>query len=273
MIFEDKNTSWDEPEVGGGEDHTAEAGNDSSPLMEEYNTWSKALKKTITALKKKRTSLESELQKAEALEDTVGRAQLLVSNLYLFTPGVKTATVQDWENDGVDVELTLNAKFSSANEEADALFAQARKLKRGSQVVQDLLDETSEAWELLQEVQLDLESACIDDQVDQGRLALVQDRLERSSRTTKFKVPAVIEEGSKSSGNKASNRKSKPDVGSPASNLRKLTSPGGCTVLVGRNRRGNENLSLSIARGDDIWMHSRGCPGKIFGSPIEPMSC
>jgi hypothetical protein len=52
-----------------------------------------------------------------------------------------------------------------------------------------------------------------------------------------------------------------PKVGTPASNLRKRQSPGGCTVMVGRNRRGNEHLSLTIGRGNGIWMHSRGCPG------------
>jgi hypothetical protein len=259
------NLSWDEPEV----EERVKDGEDSDvgenfPLMDEYQAWSKALQNSITALKKKRRSLESEMQKAEAVEDTTARAQLLVSNLYLFTPGVKTATVQDWENDGTDVELALNDKYDTASAEADALFAQVRKLKRGSKVVKDLMDQTSDAWDLLQDLQMDLDSACSDNEIDQGRLALVQDRLERSSRTTSFKKPNPPEEGLKVSSKKSSSRQSKPDIGSPASNIRKLTSPGGCIVLVGRNRRGNERLSLSIARGNDIWMHSRGCPGESF---------
>jgi predicted ribosome quality control (RQC) complex YloA/Tae2 family protein len=258
--LEENNTSWDEPDleetVNNEEDETV-----SSPLMEEYQIWSGALQNTIKALGKKRNSLQSEYDKAQGVEDTVARAQLLVSNLYLFTPGVKTATVQDWENDCVDVELTLNLKYDSANAEADALFAQARKLKRASQIVKELLEETADAWDLLQEAQIDLESACVENEVEQGRLALVQDRLERSSRTTNFQIPSPSEQGSKSR-TKSNRQPSKPNIGSPQSNIRKLMSPGGCIVLVGRNRRGNENLSLSIARGNDIWMHSRGSPGK-----------
>lgn len=260
--LEQKNTaSWDEPDVE-DDDEFEEEEEDESPLLQEYEDWSKALENAVKALEKKRNSLQVEFEKAQGVEETVARAQLLVSNLYLFTPGVKTATVQDWENDGAEVELTLDPKYASANEEADALFTQARKLKRGSQIVKDLLDESEKAWELLSDAQADLESAYVDGEVDQGRLALVQDRLQRSSRTTKFQAPIPRDEQSEDSkSSKGNNRRSKPEIGTPQSNIRKLMSPGGCIVLVGRNRRGNEHLSLTIARGNDIWMHSRGCPG------------
>jgi hypothetical protein len=58
--------------------------------------------------------------------------------------------------------------------------------------------------------------------------------------------------------------------------VRKLTSPAGCTVWVGRNRRGNEYLSFQVARGSDVWMHARGSPGAHVvlqnrrGSQVEP---
>lgn len=32
-------------------------------------------------------------------------------------------------------------------------------------------------------------------------------------------------------------------------------------ILVGRNRKENELLSLTVARGADVWMHARGSPG------------
>jgi predicted ribosome quality control (RQC) complex YloA/Tae2 family protein len=254
-------SSWDELEVN--DEDAAE--DDSSPLLDEFQSWSTALDQAIESLRKKRRSLESELLKAQGVEDTVARGQLLVSNLYLFTPRVKSATVQDWENDGLEVELVLDSQYDSASAEADALFAKARKLKRGSKVVSDLLEQTADAWNLLQEAQVDLQSALDGNEVGHGRLALVQDRLTRSARATNFQIPSEADDSrssaTSSSSSNTNRRQSKPEIGTPASNLRKLQSPGGCTVLVGRNRRGNENLSLAIARGTDIWMHSRGCPG------------
>jgi hypothetical protein len=42
---------------------------------------------------------------------------------------------------------------------------------------------------------------------------------------------------------------------------REFASPRGVPILVGRNRRENEQLSLRIAREPDVWMHARGVPG------------
>jgi len=267
-----ESSTWDNEAGYEDEDDKSTDDNDSSMLLEEYTIWTKAVEKAARALGKKRKSLQSELKKAEGAESTAARAQLLVSNLYMFQDGVKTATVNDWENEGKEVELSLDAtgKYSSASEEADALFSLVRKLKRGSKIVAELLEETDEAWEILSEAELDLQSACGDDatsDIDEGRLAVVKERLMRTSRTTKFQVPTANEGANSSNGSKRngqngkSRRERKPELGTPASNVRKLMSPGGCIVLVGRNRRGNEHLSMSVARGNDIWMHSRGCPG------------
>lgn len=241
----------------------------STVLFEEHRIWSKAVEDSIKTLKKKRNSLQSELAKAEGAEKTAERAQLLVSNLYMFQGGVKSATVIDWENDDKEVELILDTeKYSSASDEANALFSLVRKLKRGSKIVANLLEETAAAWEILNEVESDLRSAMDErgEDVDEGRLALVKERLTYTLKTTRFKIPVAdgINKSSKATNSSSSQNKNrrekKPDLGTPASNVRKLISPGGCIVLVGRNRRGNEHLSLSVARGNDIWMHSRYVP-------------
>ena len=265
----DSYTSWEQEEEEDSSDDVLDKGvdaadeqlvngEDSSAVLEEYNLFMKAVQKAVQALKKKQASLQSEWEKAQSVEQTMARAQLLVSNLYLFpTPSVREATIQDWENDGNEVVLTLDPQYESASAEADALFDKARKLKRGSKVISELLEETEGALETLQDAQLDLESACNEDGcvvVEEGRFRLVQDRLQRTSKLTKFRLPTV-ETSSKQCG------KQQQRPASPYTNIRKLKSPGGCPVLVGRNRRGNEYLSFQVARGTDIWMHSRGCPG------------
>lgn len=42
---------------------------------------------------------------------------------------------------------------------------------------------------------------------------------------------------------------------------RQYESPGGFTVLVGRNNKQNDVLSHQIAKPGDVWMHVRGLPG------------
>jgi len=290
-------STWDDDDDGyedydndndnDNDESSIDGNDDSAALLEEYRTWTKAVEKAVTSLGKKRKSLQSELTKAEGAETTAAHAQLLVSNLYMFQDtGVTTATVNDWENDGKEVELTLDTtgKYNSASDEADALFSLVRKLKRGSKIVAKLLEETDAAWDILSEAKLDLQSAVRgsgddldtdddgdDDDIDEGRLAIVKERLIRSSRTTKFQAPTADDNnnGGKNNNSKRggggqngkNRREKKPELGTPASNVRKMMSPGGCIVLVGRNRRGNEHLSMTVARGNDIWMHSRGCPG------------
>jgi len=271
-----------------------------SALQLEHLAWSEALKEAVEALRRKRTSLENELGKAEQVEGMVKRANLITSNLYLFNvPGVMSATVIDWEattssasdNDNgddsqqqqepIEVELTLDPKYDgSASAEADALFEKAKKLKRGSKVVQALLDETSNALETLQEAAADLQSSVARAEtaaatVNEDRMRLVQDRLLRTSKSTGFEQPPPLQE------QPARRQRQQPAssllgsngravLGSPGSNVRKIALPGtrgggngetGGSILVGRNRRGNEYLSMSLAKPNDLWFHARGCPG------------
>jgi predicted ribosome quality control (RQC) complex YloA/Tae2 family protein len=42
---------------------------------------------------------------------------------------------------------------------------------------------------------------------------------------------------------------------------REYLSPGGLRVLVGRNSRQNDELTMRVANTSDVWMHARGVPG------------
>lgn len=44
----------------------------------------------------------------------------------------------------------------------------------------------------------------------------------------------------------------------------------GFTVVVGRNARANDRLSIRIARPNDIWMHAAGVPGSHVVVRVEP---
>ena len=236
---------------------------DESPSwLIEWRTWIQAAEQCRTNLESKQKSLHRELEKAQSVEATVQRATLLTSHLYLFTPGIKSATVQDWET-GQTLELTLNPSYESASQEVDALFQQARKLKRGSHKIVELLEETARAVQILDDILHDVSSLETENEVT---LRWLQDKLRKSSRVTTFVAPApnpLSAPGSSPKQPRPSrhSKQTSTTLGSPASNIRKLTTPAGCTILVGRNRRGNEYLSLSLAKGNDVWLHARSTPG------------
>lgn len=276
----DTNRSFEDEDDEDFENNDDEEDDATDMLLEEHDSWTKSIEKATQSMEKKQRALQSELEKAETVEQTVERAQLIVSNLYLFqnNPRASTVTVYDWENDGAEMELTLNPKYGSANEEAEALFERARKLRRGSVVVKNLLVETRNAFQILLDAKMDLESSRQGDEVvDVGRLRLVQDRLERTSKQTNFQHTETQQQNQRSPQRRKryqSKARSIMETG-----VRKLHSPGGCIVLVGRNRRGNEYLSLNAARGNDVWMHARGCPGAHVilqnrrGSPKPTEEC
>lgn len=257
-----------ETEDGIGDSISAEP--EVDPLLAEYQRWSRAVEKSISALQKKRASLEKELEKAERMQELQDRANRLKTNWHMFPAGVASATVKDWDT-GEDVVLTLDPEYDSVSDEVDALFAQAKKFKRGKQAVNKLLEQTCEALDGLLEMKGDLDSVASPPDtpsitVDGDLLPFIQDRLLRSTYFAPPQPDDDTAEGSntnnkKDHGRAASKKQRKPELGTPASNVRKLKSSAGCTILVGRNRRGNEYLSLGVARGDDIWMHARGSPG------------
>jgi predicted ribosome quality control (RQC) complex YloA/Tae2 family protein len=244
----------------------------SETLKAEYNRWSSAVDKAILALEKKLFSLEKEFLKAEQLETLQTRGQYLQSYRYMFTNEVQSVTVQDWDT-GEDVILTLDSNYDSIGDEIDAIFTETKKMKRGKKVVGTLMEQTVKAIDSMKGMKSDLDAALqpsIDaieiSTIDSHLLRSIQGRLMASAQTTNFKPPVTrSNEENKTSGNENSSKKSshasKPMLGTPSSNIRRVISPAGCTILVGRNRRGNEYLSLNLAKKKDIWMHARDIPG------------
>jgi len=241
-----------------------------------FQQLSASVQKTLENALSKQSALQRELEKAKSLEETMYRANLIISNLWQLPSGTERAVVQDWENDGKEIELILDGKkYSDFKEESDALFSAARKMKRGSAIVSGLLAEVEEAIQILQDSALDLEATQDeDDDIIQGRIELVLGRLERTASKTGF----VMQSSETGQLRKRRNPKSSTSTRAQPT-FRKFLSPNGCIVLVGRNRRDNEAICFQVAKGDDIWFHARGCPGAHVllqvrrGSPRPTEEC
>jgi predicted ribosome quality control (RQC) complex YloA/Tae2 family protein len=241
-------------------------GSEILDILSEFHAWQKSVEQAVVSLTKKKKSLQNELQKIENIQQLQARANIITTYMFMFTGGVRSVVVQDWEQGGAEVEITLNEKFDSASEEASAIYEQARRMKRGSQAVRPLLEATEIAMVSLFALQRDLNDALSvdDNQVDETKFREIQNKLMLSTKTSLFVPPTVHESKTQSTTKRPEKRhprQRKPNIGDPASNVRKIVSEAGNIILVGRNRRGNEYISLSLAKGQDIWMHARGTPG------------
>lgn len=217
----------------------------STPAAADDDAWLEAIVSARNSLERKAQSLQRESDKAQKAEELRQLADLWTSNLYLFQNGARSASA--WDLEGQPVQLTLEEEYSSASDYVASLYEQARKRSRAVSITEERLEETQRALERLEELRGDWEAVVID---NPSACRIVQDQLLQSASLTGFQAPQETPEVS----NKPKFQPQQPKVGSPASNVRKLTTPGGCVVLVGRNRRGNEYLTFQVARGNDVWM-------------------
>ena len=261
---DDDNNAYDDDDDDDNNDSSDQNHDKYDTEKVNENEFSQILQQSIFKCKesitKKRNSLQKEFDKAKNLEETMKRANLIISNLYQLPPGIERAMVQDWDQNGVEVELVFNTReYVSPQEEADALFVLARKMKRGSKIVEELLNESIESLQIIEDAEMDLDVAGD----DEGRLYMIEERLLRSSSKTGF----VMTENSESNGSKMTMKKSLKNQNTKNQSrryqpsFRRFRSPNGCVVLVGKNRRDNEAICFQVAKGNDIWMHARGQPG------------
>lgn len=188
----------------------------------------------------------------------------LRSTLTLFAPHKLFADVMDYEK-GENVQIRLpepktekkkNGRGEGGRDGAkyfaEARFKQSKKGKRGEGVLDDLLKK------------IDKSIGVVEGIIDEEDEGIVKGRVEKACAGL-VKVNFGGEEIGRKKGAKPAPAGEKMDQGQ---NYRKYLFPVGAgdeevthTILVGRNRRQNENLSFRAGKNGDIWMHARGAPG------------
>ena len=218
----------------------------------------------LSAERRKRASLVKEAEAARSAERLSAWATLVVANLYRIDDTATSVIVEDWENEGQPTELRFDPDAGTPRQQADAAFVKARRLRRGSAVVAELIKE-SEARESRLGVWRERSAAAGGDvDADAALEQTILSEIMRDAKKLKLKLKGLLDEGSDGKRRKATRDQSPPPIApsnTPGWAGREFTSPAGVPILVGRNRKENEQLSLAIARPPDVWMHVRGSPG------------
>ena len=250
----------------------AAAATSSSSVSDLLAAW---LDKALTAEARKRKALKKEADAARSAERLGQWATLVVANLYRIDPAAERAIVEDWENGGTPTELKFDPSEGTPREQADKAFAKARKLRRGSAVVAELIEQSEATERKLRAWRQRLDvSAAEADAVNDETLRKLRSDITREAKKLQLKLPehGFAAEGDRSAAadkSKSLPRGSRADTQPQqlfASQTggwsgREFVSPMGVPILVGRNRAENEQLSLKIARDPDVWFHVRGAPG------------
>ncbi len=196
----------------------------------------KLLSNTVDRLSRKINMQRADLKKCADREQLRIKGDLLQANLYRIPRGSTSATVENfYAEDNAPITIQLNPTISPAMN-AQRFYKEYNKAKTRETMLTQQIDKAVAELSYIESVQ-DALSRC----ESEAELSAIRDELREQGY-----IKAV--KGS-------SKRKEKP---LPPIEYK---SSDGFRILVGRNNRQNDQLTLRTASKNDIWLHTKGIHG------------
>jgi predicted ribosome quality control (RQC) complex YloA/Tae2 family protein len=194
---------------------------------------------------------QERLNEAEKADLYRQQADLLMSCLHEWQPGMTSITLNDFET-GKPVEITLNPEKNGV-QNAQFLYRQHQKLKRARSAVKPLLGDVLSEIDYLRQVQASL------NQIEQYQHPddLQSLREIREELIQQNYLEARQQHGTPMTGESQPHRH---------------TSPSGFEVWIGRNNRQNDRLTFRVAGDYDLWFHAQEIAGAHVLLRLEPGS-
>ncbi len=205
-------------------------------LLEKKKKLSGALKRERKRLRKILGKLEEELGALDGFERQRELGELLKGSYGSLRRGLKEVELVDYFSDGQEpVRIELDARLGP-EENIERYFKRYRKARRAGPSIEKRRGEVEGKLE-----KISLLAVQVDEAADDGTLESLSGEAQPHLRSRK-----------RSRGRRREDAPSGP---------RSFVSSEGFTILVGRNARENDQLSLRMARGNDIFLHASGRPG------------
>ncbi|NLC77540.1 MAG: fibronectin/fibrinogen-binding protein [Clostridia bacterium] len=196
------------------------------------------IKKELERCYKKAALQEDTLCLASEAEEYRIKGEILTANLFRIRPGDREVTLENfYDPNGNTLTIPLLPELSPA-ENAQRYFRHYNKAKNAAQKAAMYHRETIEEIAYLEGIQHSLETADT-----RGELDEIEEELVKQGY---LKKPATKEADKKSA--------SKPE---PLAYL----SSDGFSLLVGKNNRQNDYLTLKVAKDRDLWLHTKDIAG------------
>lgn len=219
-----------------------------SEVLESYyaekNVYSRIRQKSVdlrkivsTALERnvKKYDLQIKQQKDAAKKDKYKLyGELLQAYGYGIEPGAKFAEVENYYDNNALIKIPLDSELS-ALDNSKKFFDKYGKLKRTSEALEGLIEETHNQIVHLESIQNALDIAVSSDDLVQIKEELLEYGFIKKTRSAKKEKT-----------------KSKPFH---------YRSADGYDIFVGKNNYQNDELSFKVATGNDWWFHAKGMPG------------
>ncbi len=197
----------------------------------------------LAKLRVKANTFKAKLQESTGADEYRTNADLLMSYLQAWQPGMKEIILNDFET-GAPVRIKLEPE-KNAIQNAQFLYKRHQKLKRAKLAVDPLLAAVQSEIDYLEQVE---ESVIqLQEGSDNDVCEMLQTLLEIKKE--------LIDTGYFPNADrlaKAELAETKP---------RSLTTPSGFELLIGRNNRQNDKLTFKTATEYDLWFHAQEIAG------------
>lgn len=192
------------------------------------------LSSTTERLSRKINSQTAELAQCTDREPLRIKGDLLQANLYRIEKGAKSVTVENYYDDNKPITIELNPALS-ATQNSQRYYKSYRKAKTAEQVLKVQIEKATEDLEYIDTVLESLNRATTEAELAEIRAELTEQGYLKAPKGKQKKMSAL------------------PPL--------KFTSSTGFTILVGRNNKQNDKLTLKTASKNDIWLHTKDIHG------------
>ncbi|RCX09306.1 putative ribosome quality control (RQC) complex YloA/Tae2 family protein [Anaerobacterium chartisolvens] len=199
----------------------------------------KVLNNNLDRCNKKLAMHEQKLRDVSNREKLQLYGELITANIYCIPKNAKSVSLQNYYSESEEYLDIAMDETLTPQQNAQRYFKQYSKAKNTFMYVSRQLEEAQSELEYLESVLTLLENCKSLKEIDE-----VRDEL--------------IEQGYCSS-KKKKNKKAKRPL--PDSKPFRFKSSDGIDILVGKNNKQNDLLTLKLAASNDIWLHTRNIPG------------
>lgn len=202
--------------------------------LPEQETLQKLVAAESQRLEKKLPVLEKDLLTADKAETQRMIADTIMANIYQLSKGQSSCQLLNiYDDEPLEIQLS---PLLSPTENAQAYYKRYNKYKRAQSEVQNQIETTREMLDYLASIDASLTTAATKNEIAEIKQELI---------TAGLLQP------------QAKKHKGQPPKSEPL--LVKLSDE--TTLYIGKNNKQNDYVTFSLARGKDLWFHTKNIPG------------
>lgn len=211
----------------------------SKDIKDRINQRASAMKKSLQIkldrVNNKIKKQNQELLESEKADDYRVKGELLTSYIYMVQKGMEEVELDNFYDNNSKIRVNLN-KNLTPSENAQKYFKKYNKMKNASEEISKQIKINLEESEYLENSLLAIENCDNDKDLKEIREELIREGYIKSYRMPKKDIK-------------------------PNTQYLKYMSSGGNLIMVGKNNKQNDYLTLRLADNEDLWFHTKNIPG------------